>query len=228
MGASTVSPRARTVGTMAVPQQVPDLGQSVDMGGALPASMGDQDISDEAIFRATGRHRGAWHDIIESSGGEHHAQRAERLGEQHTELSGWWVQMLVVDYERAKGLREVGETSRGFQVSTSKTLYGDPYTLFERIVATPFLPGACWEEGAAWKVEGARVEVRRVRPGKLLRWIWDDGHASTVVLDLWPRSGERTQVRFTHSNLEGQMAREAFRERWRVALDKISAAVERP
>ncbi len=52
-----------------------------------------------------------------------HASLVQRLAAEHPELSGWWQQMIVVEYEKETGRRVTGETAdAGFQVGIQKTI----------------------------------------------------------------------------------------------------------
>lgn len=185
---------------------------------------GDTDYSDEAVQKATGHGRDHWYTILDAYGDVDHRERAKRLSEDAPELSGWWVQMITVDYERARGLREVGQSSSGdYQVSCSKTVPWSPDECFERVVSTPWLPGADWNEGAEWETDGGRVKVRIVEPGKQLRFWWYDGDGkSTVVVSFWPNAkGNKQQIIFGHSGLASKEALELYRARWKAALAQI-------
>ena len=50
-----------------------------------------------------------------------HRDIARYLYDKH-KCTGWWSQMVAVEYERARGLRARHETPEGYQVSVSKTI----------------------------------------------------------------------------------------------------------
>ena len=89
---------------------------------ARPARM-----SDEAVAAATGRGWSEWFAILDDAGAAKmkHADIARMVGEQH-EVSGWWAQTVTVEYERERGLRDVHQTTRGYEVSVSKTVRSPP------------------------------------------------------------------------------------------------------
>ena len=80
-------------------------------------------ISDEAVRAKTGKVWREWFAVLDAEGAASmdHMTIARHLSQEHA-LSGWWSQMVAVAYERARGRRERHQTTRGFEVSVSKTL----------------------------------------------------------------------------------------------------------
>lgn len=187
------------------------------------------DVSDAAIRKATGRGRDHWFAILDRH--PDHLDHTARVKRLHAEpdaesLSGWWMQSLVVEWEKARGHRVEGQSCAGdFQVSCSKTVPWSADECFERVVSTPWLHGADWTEGATWETDGGRVEVRRVQPGKQVRFFWFDADGkSTVVISFWPNAkGDKQQIIIGHSQLPSLEARDAYRARWKSALAHITA-----
>ncbi len=183
--------------------------------------MTDVGIDEARVLEATGFPRSHWYAMMDAYGAVDHAARARQLRSDAPDLDPWWVQTLSVDYERARGMREVGQSSTGdFQVSCSKTVAMGSEEAYEQIVATPFLAGARWLEGSTWETEGARVEVRRADPGKMLRWFWHADEKSTVEIHFTARS-DKTTVTIRHHGLPSKEAREAYRTKWKAALKRI-------
>ncbi len=186
--------------------------------------MTDAKISRQAIVKATGHDWPHWFEMIDGFGPlPDHTARTERLAAEVPDLRGWWVQAIVVQFERKRGLRVVGQSSQGdFQVTCSKTLYVPLQQAWEKLVTTPFLGAVEWKEGAEFEVPGARIEVRRVTPGKMLRWFWfDDEGKSTVEVDFQAKD-DRTAVRFMHSGLPSKASLEPHRARWKEALTQLA------
>lgn len=182
--------------------------------------------SDDAVRNATGQGWDHWFRILDGFDADlDHTARAKALSEAAPTLSGWWMQGITVEYERERGLRQFGESSTGgFQVSCSKTVESSAEASFERVVAAPWLPGADWTEGAQWDTDGGRVEVRIVKPGKQLRFWWfDEAGKSTVIVAFVATKAGKTQIVIAHEGLPSAEAREAYRERWKVALDLLVA-----
>jgi hypothetical protein len=181
-------------------------------------------MSEEAVRKATGHGWGHWFATVEAFGLDlDHTDRARHLHAAHPELSGWWCQSITVEFEVARGLRVEGESSAGgFQVNCSKTLPVDLDEAWHRLTTRPFLGATDWQEGAAWDAQCGRVEVRRADPGKMLRWFLHDDDGKSTVEVAFQDKGDRTAVIFHHHGLASQEAREAYRGRWKAALDQLA------
>ena len=81
------------------------------------------EASPEAVLRATGKTAEDWFAILDAAGARDmsHKDIAVLLNTQHG-VSPWWSQHVTVEYERARGMRERYQTTRGYQVSVTKTL----------------------------------------------------------------------------------------------------------
>lgn len=177
-------------------------------------------VSEDSVQRATGRPRASWLQELDRYGRDlDHAARARRLAQEHPDLPGWWVQSLVVDFERERGLREVGQTGQGYQVSCSRTLPVPVQESWKRLLGAPLFSGVAWQTGAVGQAGGARIEVRRL-DARVLRLSWDDGSRSTVEASMQER-GDRSTVTIRHHGLPDAAAREAARARWRALLDSL-------
>lgn len=188
----------------------------------------EQTISDEAVFDATGRDWSSWFRWLDDRGasGLPHRDIARLLQGEH-DLSGWWCQSITVRYEQARGRRVPGQTSGGdFQVSTQKTLAADPDQVWRALLATGIVDSVQrWQEGAVCQGGDGTVTVRRVIPPERLRfwYVLADGTKTTVEVTLTPSSREKATLRFTHSGLPDNAARESFRAHWR----RLTARVQK-
>lgn len=89
--------------------------------------MAQAQYSDEAIAAATGRTWPEWRQLLDGFDAAKlsHKDIAAKLHAEHG-VSGWWSQMLTVEYERAIGRRVVGQTCAGdFSASATRTFGGD-------------------------------------------------------------------------------------------------------
>ncbi len=75
-------------------------------------------------------------------------------------LPGWWAQMVTVEYERARGLREKYQTSGGFADSASRTVAANLARLYR-----------AWTDEKVRRrwLKDRRLEIRSARPNKSLR-----------------------------------------------------------
>lgn len=182
-----------------------------------------EEVGEDAVRRATGHGWAYWFAQLDRLGGADHTERARRLSGAHPDLSGWWCQCVTVQYERARGLRDRHETTRGFQVSVQRTVRAPPEAAWAAVRAA-LLPGAEWREGAEWDVDGVPVTVRIARADQLRFW-WHgpDGRSTAVVTREERPTG--TAVRVQCEGLPSREAVEAMRSLWREALERVARAV---
>jgi hypothetical protein len=181
-----------------------------------PSRAGDPGINEESIRRKTGRGWDDWLKVLDAWGAAErpHREIARHLVDAHG-VPGWWAQWVTVGYERARGLRARHQTSRGFEVSVSKTL--------------PVTPDVVWpwiaeERGRDAWLEGGRLAVRSGRPGRWLRFTLD-GHDGDIRIQLDAKGEDRSIVTVTHSKLPGADAVGETRLAWRARLDGLLQAV---
>ena len=76
--------------------------------------MESQTISGAAIEKATGKSWQEWHKVQRQmkAGELSHKAIAQNLSEQY-HVPEWWAQSITVEFERAIGRREVGQTCDG-------------------------------------------------------------------------------------------------------------------
>ena len=175
---------------------------SADDGPTLTAS-------DEVIRRRTGRGWEEWFDMLDEWGGvdRPHKEIARWLREAQG-VPGWDSQSITVSYERARGLREVGQHADGFTVTASKTVNVPVERLFE-----------AWVEKAdreRWLPESHRLTLRTATSPKGARFNWDDG-ATRVVCGFESKGESKSIVAMAHERLpdsaEGARMKALWRER---------------
>jgi uncharacterized protein YndB with AHSA1/START domain len=197
--------------------------------------MSEREISDDAVSDATGAGWEAWFRRLDEWGAAEkgHKATAAHLADEY-DLSGWWSQSVTVEYERERGLREVGETEQGFQMGARKTFLPDAEAAWELITSAEGLQtwlgeGAptSLEEGDTGELDdGTTYEIRVVEPGShvRLRWHppkWDD--YSTVQVRAIESSSGRGCVAIHHEQLPSQDARKQMKKHWRSVLSALRA-----
>lgn len=201
--------------------------------------------SDAAVRNATGREWDEWFAILaeaERSQGDGaplgHKALVAFLRSEHSDLSGWWRQMVVVEYEKHTGRRVTGETAEaGFQLGAQKTMAASSDDVWAALTAPDGL--AAWlgddidlafEEGADYGADdGPSGEVRVVVPGDRVRLTWQPGtwpRPSTLQVRVTPKGRNRTTVGVHHEHLPDEAARDAMRDRWKAALAELAERVE--
>ena len=191
-------------------------------------------ISDEKVREATGRTPREWEAVLDARGAADlsHKQIVALLQEAGVE-SGWWMQMLAVDYERRKGKRAVGQTGdTGFQIGVRRTLPISAEDAWRLVTSADgvraWLGGAPemrWEKGETYALEdGSGGEVRVFKPGSHLRITWGpEGwpRRSTVQVRVMPSGERKTVVSFHQEHLPGAAERDERRRFFEAALDVL-------
>ncbi len=174
------------------------------------------EASPEAVVKATGKTPEEWNSILDAAGARDltHKEIATMLREQHG-VSPWWSQHVTVDYERSRGMRERYQTTRGYQVSVSKTL---PVPLSELYGAFADL-----SRRGQWLPE-APITVRKDTPEKTTRATWTDGDGAETSLDVsYYASGDsKSRITVMQSKLVDTEDVEARRTYWKAALQRLA------
>lgn len=185
-------------------------------------------VSEESVRKQTGHGLDHWFAHLDAFGAATlgHTAIAAHL---HKDLGipGWYAQGITVAYERARGLRQVNQSSTGkFQVSVSRTV---PVSVAE--VADALRSAArraAWLEGAAPElvqaVEAAFTgsKPREVKTkGSDTAWLRFPWEGSTVEIRVMGKPKGGATVYATNEGLAGPEHVERRREQWRVALEGL-------
>ncbi|MGH3040313.1 MAG: SRPBCC domain-containing protein [Gaiellaceae bacterium] len=197
-------------------------------------------ISSESVREATGRDWEEWLEVLDSAGAADwtHKEIVAHLKREYPKVSAWWRQSLTVGYEQARGKRAVGETAdAGFQVGVQRSVATTPTEAWELLTSRPELwlgegASVAFDQGARYDVPpgggdpGASGEIRVVQPGDRLRMTWQPQNweaPATLQVTLSTSESGKTAITFHMEKLPDADAREAMRERWREALERIAA-----
>jgi uncharacterized protein YndB with AHSA1/START domain len=175
--------------------------------------------NDETIRRRTGRGWEEWFDLLDDWGA---AQRTHR--ETARWVAGllgigplvWEAQAVTYSYERARGLREVGEHTDGFTVTAQKTVGVPVGDLFEAFVDGSRREG--WLPGVVLKDRTA------TRP-KVAHFDWVDGGSRLHVTFVDKGDGRSTAV-VQHARLADAAEADRMRAHWRAALAVLKKHLE--
>jgi uncharacterized protein YndB with AHSA1/START domain len=173
-------------------------------------------MSDEAVKAKTGKTWPEWFKLLDGDGAKKmdHKQIVAVLHDKYG-VGSWWQQMVTVEYERARGLRERHETASGFSAGASRTLRVPASQLFR-----------AWKDARArgrW-LDAPGLVIRKATPDKSLRITWPDG--GSVDVELYPKGEAKTQVTVQHSKLADAAAVKRFKAYWAEALDRLKAQLE--
>lgn len=181
-------------------------------------------VSDERCREKTGHGFDHWFGVLDRFGArrEGHTAAARHLREEHG-VSAWYCQAITVAYERAHGLREVGQLSSGkYQTSATRVL---PASLESAARVLEGEPGSVhWlaelgtEEAeslrSAIEDPGLKVSEGRRRLRYRLR-------KTVIELDLRSRPDGRSGIALRHTNLPDRDSLETHKAAWRAILDRL-------
>jgi uncharacterized protein YndB with AHSA1/START domain len=172
----------------------------------------------DGVTRATGRTREEWFALLDAWGaaGRPYREIAGWLTGEH-ELSRWWAQKLVVEYEQARGVRAPGVRRDGtFEITASKTVAVPCGRLFDAFVDS--------RQRRRW-LSDARMKLRGSQPGRTARFDWDDG-ASRVTVEFAAKGPAKSTVAVAHQRLGKATEAQAAKALWRERLNDLKSFLE--
>jgi uncharacterized protein YndB with AHSA1/START domain len=174
-------------------------------------------MSDDAIRERTGRGWEAWFDLLDEWGAAERPQpeASDWVARQHR-LDRWSAQAVTVNYQRARGLRAVGEHPDGFTVTASKTVAVPVERLYAAVADA--------SARARW-LPGAELRERRALPPRSVRFDWEDG-ASRVNVFFDAKSDDRSTVAVQHERLPGGDEAERMKAFWRERVAALKTQLE--
>lgn len=174
--------------------------------------MTDTKISNEAVGKATGKVWREWFSILddEDSTSKSHKEIAAWLGE-HYDISGWWCQMITVQYERERGMRKVHEKANGFEAGKSKTFYYPVDRLYEMWIDP--------DKRKQW-LETPDFEIRTATENKSMRITWPD--ETNVEVYFTAKGDDKTQISVQHNKLDSQKSVAERKAYWQTQLTKLN------
>jgi hypothetical protein len=178
--------------------------------------------SDERIRERTNRGWEEWFDLLDSWGAE--SMRHTEITKRVAELLGihglaWDAQAVATSFERARGMRAVGERTGGdgFVASASKTIAAHAEQVFMAFVdpsrRAGWLPDIELTERTVSKPRSARYDV--------------GGGTSRLFVTVDAKGPEKSTIVVEQSRLADADEREVRKTYWRHALAALKAEVER-
>lgn len=174
--------------------------------------------SDAAMLRATGRRHAEWFALLDGwqANTRRHGEIATYLRDAQG-LPGWWAQNVTVAYERARGLRAVGQMADGYQVAVTRTVATDAASALAAFTDP--------ERRRAWlPVNG--ITPRPTRAARTARFDWADP-PSRLVVTVQPKDEGRVVVAIVHEKLPDTAAADRLKASWRGWLGELKAGLER-
>lgn len=175
--------------------------------------------SDAEIRRRTGRGWEEWFDVLDDWGAPRRSHReiARWIAEQQgIEPLAWNAQAVANSYERARGLRAVGEHADGFRITVTRTVAVPAQRLYDAFVDEALR--------ARWLSDG-QLRLRTGSAPKSARFDWADG-ATRVHVTLDAKGPEKTTVSLEHLRLADAKEAENVKAQWRERLAALRALLE--
>lgn len=166
----------------------------------------------------TGRPYREWFAELDEWGAtarEHKEIAAWLMSEQG--VSGWWAQNITVEYERARGLRAVGQGRDGlFRVNATKTVGVPVEDLYAAV--TDAVRRDEW-------LPGVYLNERTATPHRTARYDWGDG-STRVIVGFETKSGGKSVVAISHERLPDSETAATMKAFWRERLSGLKALLE--
>jgi uncharacterized protein YndB with AHSA1/START domain len=194
-------------------------------------------VSSEAVKKATGKSWNEWLEQIDEAGGKKlsHKEIVAYL-KSHFKISGWWQQMVAVGYEHARGKRVVGETAdSGFQMGAQKMIPVPKKKLWDFMTSKEGLKLWIGETNNFELKKGSTFETKTGTTGEIRSFKDEDkirltltpkgmNHQTTLQVSLFcPRNTRaKTNLRFHHEKLPSSKEREEMKRHWKKVLSEIA------
>jgi hypothetical protein len=173
--------------------------------------------SDEAVKAKTGKVWAEWFKVLDKAGAKKwpHKEISAYLRDKH-KVGAWWCQMVAVDYEHERGIRQKFQKCDGqFSASGSRT------------IAAPMAKAyAAWTDEKlrkSWLPE-AELEITSATPGKYVRARWNGDSRLSVGFN--SKGPQKTQVAVDHEKLSSSKECAKMKAYWFEALDRLQAVLE--
>ena len=162
-------------------------------------------MSDAVVKEKTGCTWDRWVHALDHAGADTmtHRQIVDFVQKKY-KTPDWWSQMVVVGYERIKGLRARGQRRDGTYEATKSRTFAVPIATLHRAFA---------DSGtrAKWLDESG-VKVRTSTPPKSIRLGFVDG--SIVAVGFTPKGSGKSMVALSHAKLPSKEAADQVKKYW--------------
>lgn len=172
--------------------------------------------SDESVKKATGKSWSDWFKILDAKKMDlkPHKEIASWLHGNH-EISGWWSQMVTVEYEKERGLREDYQKPGGYEISSGRQ------SMFLLMSFSVFFADKV--KRRKWLKE--KMEISTATPNKSLRALWiDDG--TRISVNFYPKSESKCQVTVQHLKLRDKSSADSRKKFWSERLSQLKDLAE--
>lgn len=173
-------------------------------------------MSDAAVKKATGCNWERWVAALDYAGATDWSHRAIADYVRHAyKTPSWWTQMVVVGYERIKGLRAKGQQrDGGYEATKSKTIAAPAARVYRAFTDARLRK--------TW-LPGVKPVLRKSTPNRSVRMSWEDG--TSVEVWLTSRSG-KTTAQVQHRKLVDKADADQRRAFWAARLSALQTAIQ--
>jgi uncharacterized protein YndB with AHSA1/START domain len=197
----------------------------------------DHAVSDTSCKSATGKSIADWFKALDSHGGVALGRRSlsQWLHEEHA-VEPWWSSTIVTEYEIARGDLARDGKPRGYSICPTKSIKASAAHCFAAFADANamnawFGPGHEVElrEGGHWRNgDGNRAAIRKVNPGRNIRFIAEDEGLTlpTPVEIKFEPKGERCTVMVSIERLQTRAEADGYRRAWGEALERLKSVIE--
>ena len=175
-------------------------------------------ISNEAVKKSTGKIWSEWFVLLNKAGAKkmEHKAIVEMLHKKY-DLSGWWSQMVTVQYEQEIKGRKKHETTSGYQISKSKTLSFSISKVFS-VVQYPALR-------KSW-LKDPDFSITKSTKNKSIRGKWVDGKTN-IEFQFYPKDKTKTQLVIQHSKISSLKEAERLKKYWERNFNLLTKYLEK-
>ena len=175
-------------------------------------------ISNEAVKKSTGKIWSEWFVLLNKAGAKkmEHKAIVEMLHKKY-DLSGWWSQMVTVQYEQEIKGRKKHETTSGYQISKSKTLSFSTSKVYS-VVQYPALR-------KSW-LKDPDFSITKSTKNKSIRGKWVDGKTN-IEFQFYPKDKTKTQLVIQHSKISSLKEAERLKKYWERNFNLLTKYLEK-
>jgi hypothetical protein len=176
--------------------------------------------SDESIRQRTGRGWEEWFDLLDEWGAAERSHREIAIwvaGQQGVVPLAWNAQAVAGSYERARGLRAVGEHPDGFRASTTKTVAAPVERLYDAFVDP--------SQRKRWLLDGELHERTATKP-RSARFDWGDG-GTRVHVTFTAKGADKSTATISHQRLADAQEADRMKAFWRDRITTLKEELER-
>jgi len=175
--------------------------------------------SDEEIRRRSGRGWEEWFDLLDKWGAAERSHRdiARWVAEQLEIVPlKWEAQAVAISYERARGLRAVGQRADGFTITAAKTVAVPVEQLYDAFV----------DEAVrrSWLLDGELRQRSATKP-RSARFDWGDGQ-TRIAVTFDAKSAAKSTASLEHARLADADEAQRMKVFWRERMSALKSQLE--